>query len=153
MPPPLLIRDGTPEYALTLARIHSDARAAAMPWLAVVHSDQETERWMADVVLARQRVRMAVLGDIVVGFSAFAEGWLEQLYVRPGYQGQGVGSVLFRDVCASASGSFQFWVFQRNVAARRFYERHGSRLIKMTDGMANEEREPDVLYEKAVSRS
>jgi hypothetical protein len=35
-----------------LARIHARARAIAMPWLAVVHSDKETERWMADVVLA-----------------------------------------------------------------------------------------------------
>jgi len=52
--------------------------------------------------------------------------------------------------CDGAAVSF--WVFQRNLAARRFYERHGSRLIEMTDGALNEEREPDALYEKPIAR-
>ena len=45
---------------------------------------------------------------------------------------------------------FWFWVFQRNTAARRFYEQHDCRLIKLTDGRGNEEREPDALYEKLL---
>jgi len=42
---------------------------------------------------------------------------------------------------------FPFWVFQRNEGARRFYERHGCRLVELTDGSGNEEKEPDALYE------
>jgi hypothetical protein len=39
------------------------------------------------------------------------------------------------------------WCFQRNTRARRFYERRGFAPIRFTDGSANEERCPDVLYE------
>jgi hypothetical protein len=39
------------------------------------------------------------------------------------------------------------WVFQKNIGARRFYERRGFRAIKETDGTGNEEREPDALVE------
>jgi putative acetyltransferase len=37
-------------------------------------------------------------------------------------------------------------VFQKNVDARRLYERHGFRIMKLTDGAGNMEREPDALY-------
>jgi hypothetical protein len=33
------------------------------------------------------------------------------------------------------------------AAARSFYERRGLRLVELTDGAGNEEREPDALYE------
>jgi hypothetical protein len=38
-----------------------------------------------------------------------------------------------------------FWTFQSNTAARRFYERHGFVATDTTDG-ENEERAPDVHY-------
>ena len=43
-------------------------------------------------------------------------------------------------------GGLQLWVFQKNTGAIRFYERHGFRLVKLTDGAENMEREPDALY-------
>ena len=39
------------------------------------------------------------------------------------------------------------YTFQANAGARRFYERHGFVPVEFTDGQANEERCPDVLYE------
>jgi ribosomal protein S18 acetylase RimI-like enzyme len=38
------------------------------------------------------------------------------------------------------------YTFQRNARARAFYESQGFRIIKMTDGSRNEEREPDIRY-------
>jgi hypothetical protein len=38
------------------------------------------------------------------------------------------------------------WTFQKNVAARRFYEDRGFQAVEETDGSRNEEREPDVHY-------
>jgi ribosomal protein S18 acetylase RimI-like enzyme len=38
-------------------------------------------------------------------------------------------------------------VFQRNLSARRFYERRGFMLLKLRDGSSNEEGEPDAVYE------
>ena len=153
MSPQVLIRDATPEDAAALARVHEVSRVTAMPWLAKVHSEAETVAWMADKVIPLQRVRVAVVAGVPVALAAFAEGWLHQLYVLPGHQNAGIGSHLFKDVCAAAAAPFQLWVFQRNEAARRFYERHGCRLIRLTDGRANEEREPDALYEKPFGAS
>ena len=45
----------------------------------------------------------------------------------------------------------ELWVFQKNDGARRFYERHGFRLVRLTDGADNMEREPDALYAWAGS--
>lgn len=152
MPSETLIRDATLEDAAALARIHLTARATAMPWLAKVHSDEETEVWMATAVIPRQRVRVATVGGVPVGFAAFTADWLEHLYIHPEHQKAGIGSLLFDHVCAAAPGPFRFWVFQRNSTARRFYERRGSHLVKLTDGEQNEEREPDALYEKPIPR-
>jgi hypothetical protein len=41
---------------------------------------------------------------------------------------------------------FSLWTFQANLGARRFYERHGCRQVRRTDG-DNEENLPDILYE------
>ncbi len=147
MPTDVLIRDATPPDGPVLARIHTGARAAAMPWLAVVHTEAETERWMADAVLPHQRVRVAAMGGEIIGFAATTDGWLEQLYVEPAHQRRGVGSQLLNDALAATARPLRFWVFQRNGAARRFYERHGCRLVQLTEGGDNEEREPDALYE------
>lgn len=108
--------------------------------------------WMATKVIPGQQVRIATIDGMSVGFAASTPGWLEQLYIHPNHQNLGIGSRLFNDVCTAASESLRFWVFQRNTIARHFYESHGSRLIKLTDGSANEEREPDALYEKPLPR-
>ena len=42
--------------------------------------------------------------------------------------------------------ALQLWAFQRNTAARAFYEAHGFTVQRLTDGSGNEEGEPDVLY-------
>jgi hypothetical protein len=41
---------------------------------------------------------------------------------------------------------FEIWVFRDNTRARSFYETHGCRVLRGTDG-ENEEGAPDVLYE------
>jgi hypothetical protein len=46
-----------------------------------------------------------------------------------------------------APDGFRLWVFQRNTQARTFYEHRGMRVVELTDGSRNEEREPDALYE------
>ena len=89
----------------------------------------------------------------ILGFLAIAhsqrDGWevVERLYVEPDVQGQGIGKALLEQAKALRPGGLVLWVFQKNEGARRFYERHGFRLVKLTDGADNMEREPDALYE------
>ena len=75
-------------------------------------------------------------------------GWetLERLYVEPDEQGRGIGTALLDKAKELRPGGLQLWVFQKNTGAIRFYERHGFRLVKLTDGAENMEREPDALY-------
>ena len=81
------------------------------------------------------------------GFIVLAGNVLDGLYVEPEAEGRGVGSALFEHAKRLRPDGFEFWVFQRNERARRFYEARGCRLVRLTDGSANEEREPDALYE------
>ena len=81
------------------------------------------------------------------GVAILHDDWLSHLYVRPEALGTGVGHALFEHVAALRPGGFQFWVFQANERARRFYEAHGAVPVEFTDGSGNEERTPDVRYE------
>jgi GNAT superfamily N-acetyltransferase len=118
-----------------------------MPYLPKLHSDAETASWMETTVLALPDVAVAEVDGQVVGFAAVEGDLLAHLYVAPGLQGRGIGSALLEWTKELRPAGFRFWVFQRNEAARRFYEARGCRLIELTDGAENEEREPDALYE------
>jgi GNAT superfamily N-acetyltransferase len=81
------------------------------------------------------------------GFAILDGDWLRHLYVHPDAIGMGVGHALFEHVTTLRPDGFQFWVFQQNERARRFYEAHGAVAVELTDGSGNEERTPDVRYE------
>jgi ribosomal protein S18 acetylase RimI-like enzyme len=63
--------------------------------------------------------------------------------------GLGIGSRLLDCALATAPRPIRLYTFQQNTGARRFYERNGFLPIRFTDGAANEEQCPDVLYECA----
>mgnify|MGYP003647117240 FL=1 len=139
------IRLATPEDASAMARIHREARAKAMPWLAIVHTPEEDLAFFRDQVLPHCQSEVALIDSAPVAFSARKEDWLDHLYVQPSAWGIGLGAVLLSR--AKASGpSLQLWTFQRNALARNFYERHGFKAVEFTDGARNEESEPDVRY-------
>ncbi len=72
---------------------------------------------------------------------------LDYLYVEPDMTGRKIGSALLERAKDRRPDGFSLWTFQQNERARRFYERHGLRLIRLTDGEGNEEKMPDALYE------
>lgn len=82
----------------------------------------------------------------IVAFAGLSTGWLDHLYVDPGSQGAGFGSMLLEHIKGLQPEGLHLWVFQENAGARRFYESHGFRLEKLTDGSGNMERRPDALY-------
>jgi GNAT superfamily N-acetyltransferase len=139
------LRVASPGDAALLAAIHIKARAAAMPWLPVLHTRDETESWMANVVLAGQEAWIAARADVAIGFVALTPAWVEQLYVEPTAWRCGVGSLLLEHAKERQPGGFRLWTFQRNAMARSFYRKHELTEIRMTDGYDNEEKEPDVL--------
>ena len=117
-----------------------------MPHLPRLHSKRGTETWFQDVVLPRDEVYVAEADGRAVGFLALGAEVLEQLYLLPGYQRRGIGSSLLAFAKDLRPDGFRLYVFQRNDGARRFYERHGLRLLGLGDGSGNEEGEPDALH-------
>jgi GNAT superfamily N-acetyltransferase len=112
-----------------LPRIPDDDRPRLGGWIVERH-----EVWVADE-------------SGVAGFAGLTQGWLDHLYVDPDRQGRGLGTALMAHAKTLQPAGLQLWVFQKNEGARRFYERHGFRLVELTDGAGNQEHEPDARYE------
>lgn len=129
-----------------IAEVHIAARREAMPYLPVLHTDEETRDWVANFVLAQQVVWVGESEGRVVGYVSLDGPMLNDLYVLPGMQGQGAGSALLAKARELSPGELSLWTFQRNEQARRFYEQRGFRAVELTDGSGNEEGEPDVRY-------
>jgi GNAT superfamily N-acetyltransferase len=112
----------------------------AMPRIAADLFENHEEVWVAEE-------RGRPLGFLAIRHSR-TSGWdvLEKLYVEPDEQNRGVGAALLDQAKALRPEGLQLWVFQKNEGARRFYERHEFRLVKLTDGADNMEHEPDALY-------
>lgn len=130
-----------------IATIHERSRREAMPWLAVARSALETRGYIARVLLKKQDVYVAIDAGKIVGYAAWLGRELSHLYVHPSAQRRGVGTLLFAHARRAMPAGFTLWMFQRNVAARQFYEKQGCTLVRQTDGRGNEEREPDVEYQ------
>ena len=80
----------------------------------------------------------------VVGFMRLDGFELDQLYIRPGWWGRGIGSRLIEHAKAQSPDGLTLWTFQVNERARGFYAHHGFIELLRTDGSGNEERQPDV---------
>jgi GNAT superfamily N-acetyltransferase len=108
---------------------------------------------VAGIIARHDEVWLAEAEGRIVGFLSIAHSQrdggdvLERLYVEPDVQGQGIGTALIEQAKALRPGGLVLWVFQKNTGARRFYQRHGFRLVKLTDGAENMEHEPDALYQ------
>ena len=76
-----------------------------------------------------------------------AYGWIDQLYVDPGWVGQGIGSLLVEHAKHHLGPPIRLYTFEENGRSRHFYERWGFQAVAFGDGGDNEERRPDVLYE------
>jgi ribosomal protein S18 acetylase RimI-like enzyme len=140
------IRRASPADADAVADVFR-ASFAGLTYLPKLHTEAEDRAFVRDVLLGRQEVWVAEEDGEVVGYAALSADKLEHLYVHPRAQGRGVGTALLARAKERRPAGLQLWTFQRNDGARRFYERHGFSLVRLTDGRDNEEREPDALYE------
>jgi GNAT superfamily N-acetyltransferase len=132
-------------HMLDAAKLRRIALWHRLPGLRDVHSLWEDETYWRMQLLSTCTILGALAGDELVGVIAYRKGWIEQLYVLPDHQSRGIGS-LFIYRAQEAMDEIRLWTFQRNMPARRFYERHGFMAERQTDGARNEEREPDMLY-------
>lgn len=144
---PIAIRAATPADAPAVAELFVAVRRHNLPWLPIVHDDDDVRGWVPGVLIPSGNVWVAVgEDDVPRGFAVVAPGWVEQLHVHPDHQGRGIGSRLLAFAKEREPGGLQLWTFQDNAPARRFYEARGFVAAEFTDGAENEERWPDVRY-------
>ena len=142
----LALRPATPEDADVLAALLVAAREAAYPAMPrPVHPPDDVRRWLrtrfdapgSELWLAEQR-------GVVVGLLLLEDDWVHSLYVAPGHTGSGIGTLLLDVAKSLRPHRLGLWVFESNLAARRFYARNGFVQLQRTDGSGNEEQQPDV---------
>ena len=119
----------------------------SLTFLPMLHTHEEHRAHVRERLLGEQEVWVAEPEGRIVGFAALTDDMLTNLYVHPECQGRGAGSALLAKAKERRPAGFTFWVFQQNERARRFYERHGCRLVRLSDGSGSEEKVPDALYE------
>ncbi len=141
---PTTIRKATSRDAEPAAEVFIAARAT-MTYLPKLHTDDETRGFIAGAVREKE-TWVAERDGKIVGFAVIDGGWLEHLYVHPSRFNTSTGHKLFEHVTKQHPQGFELWAFQQNAGARRFYERHGCALERLTDGADNEEKLPDALY-------
>lgn len=145
--PAITIERASPGDAGEVAALYLASRAAALPWLRRVHSDDEVRGWITHVRLATGETWVAREAGRILGFLCLDSEDLDQLYLLPGQFRRGIGSLLLAKAKELSPERLHLFTFQRNMAARAFYQRHGFRLVDLNDGERNEEGEPDALYE------
>ena len=127
------------------------SREKFLPYAPSPHTESEVNDWVREQLIPAGGVTLAISDTESVGVLAVSKShgisWIDQLYVAPQFVGQGIGTVLVEHAINTLPRPVRLYTFQRNVKARRFYERHGFRAMSFSNGENNEEQCPDVLYE------
>jgi ribosomal protein S18 acetylase RimI-like enzyme len=134
-----------------VADVYLRSRKELVACAPLAHSDEAVREWVRERLIPAARTTVALVQGRVVGLLAVSQdaefGWIDQLYVLPGWVGRGIGTRLLDLARAELTPPVRLYTFQCNQLARGFYERRGFRAIAFGDGSANEERCPDILYE------
>lgn len=109
------------------------------------HSLDDALRFFRDVLLKECRVWVAERASRPAGVMATQEAWIRQFAVFPPFQRQGVGTALLAKARQLSPRELRLYTFQRNNAARAFYEHHGFAAVAFGISPAPE-FEPDVEY-------
>jgi ribosomal protein S18 acetylase RimI-like enzyme len=147
------LRTATQRDARRAAEILISSRRAFLPYAPYAHSNEEVKLWVRNVLIPSGGVTVGLFDEEIAGVLAVSTHdhvtWIDQLYVRPDFVGHGIGAALLDSVISSDVKSIRLYTFQQNTRARSFYERHGFVAIAFSEGSVNEEKCPDVLYERS----
>ena len=125
------LRDARPGDEPQLRAIHLAATMSSygreLRWLEPILADPDTPLEAVDWTI------VAADGDDVLGYAAVTARHLENLYIDPAAQGRRVGAGLLAEVEARLRPRFDAMTLRclhANPGARRFYGRHGFRVVE-----------------------
>jgi len=139
------LRRASLDDAGDIARLHRLTMRVSLPYLPELHTADEDLWFFRERLLPENETWVVEADGVLVGYVAFQPGWIMHLYVHPEYQGAAIGPRLLAKALEDGAPR-QLWTFQQNARARRFYEKRGFKLVRLTDGADNEEKTPDALY-------
>lgn len=143
----LIIRPGTADDARAAADIYYLSREAAGPAFPPnIHTRDEVNEFVAEVVMPTREPWLAVRDEVPVGLLVLDGDDIDWLHVSPEAQGIGVGSALLTHAQSLRPGGLALWTFTSNTPAQRFYEARGFVIARETDGADNENHAPDIRY-------
>ena len=119
-----------------------DAGAAIPP---AVHTPDEDQRFVREVLIGERDTWVAVQGERVVGLLTLDGNFIDQLYISSTAQRCGAGSRFIELAKQQCPTGLQLWVFASNLPGQAFYAKHGFVEVERTAGEHNEERAPDIL--------
>lgn len=123
------------------------SKQAAFPYVAAqqLYTLKNDTGYFRDVVSQECDVWLAERGGQIVGLLAMRDDLIDQLFVGVGLQRQGVGTALLARARELSPDQLRAYTFQKNDAARRFFEKHGFQIIRA--GISPPpENEPDLEY-------
>ena len=107
--------------------------------------EQDYKGFFRTVVATTRDIWVAERGGRIVGVLALDGNDIDRLYVAPEAQGQSLGTLLLEHAKSLHPEGLTLVTHQRNLGARRFYERHGFQARKFGSSPPPE-NEPDVTY-------
>ena len=127
-----------------ISGIHHRACLVAYAFMNWRYGIDEVERWYAGKVAEWSWTLAAFDADVMASFIALKERHIDQIYVDPAYQRRGIGSLLLDQAIEKTHGRITLDVFEENLGARAFYEKHG--FLARDRWMNTEEGAIDLLY-------
>ena len=140
------IKDYDPVKAEELVTMWRASKREALGDYTEPHDFDSFLSFLREKLSKTHTIKMAVESKTgaVLGFVAFTEGDLDQIYIRPDSQGAGIGIALLDIAKRHSPNGLKLYTFQCNKKAQKFYEKHGFRVLQY--GTVHEETLPDILY-------
>jgi RimJ/RimL family protein N-acetyltransferase len=151
------LRAATQADARMIANIYLASRKEFISFARLRHSDAGVYQWILETLIPTNQVIVAIENESIVGMMGLSKnqefGLIDQLYLCPAVVGRGIGTLLVAAAKSTLGSPIRLHTFQENIRARQFYERNGFIILKMNDGLTNEEKCPEIIYEWRSSNS
>jgi ribosomal protein S18 acetylase RimI-like enzyme len=140
------ILEAQPEDAAEIADLYLAAQRAAMPNHKHHLTDDELRDWFLRTVgTCPGTWWIARWNGQIIGYMAVRDEDMGHLYVRPDWQGRGVGSELLDKAKELSPRRLTLSAARRNARARAFYEARHFRALRLSDDGPHD-ADPDVHY-------
>ncbi|MCS5711646.1 GNAT family N-acetyltransferase [Candidatus Berkiella aquae] len=145
-----LLRYATTDDIHDIAKVYLRSRKELVAFAPLAHSDDNIHEWVRNTLLPNEQVIVAEKNVIIIGMMSLTsedeKKWIKQLYIHPDSVGQGVGTLMIKKAKSILGSPIYLYTFEKNIGAKRFYEKHGFLAIDFDDGSGNEEHCPAILY-------